>query len=176
MNIRDNRGINLISLTVTIIILLVITGAMIFNTKNQISAKEINALRNDIELLSAKIDDYYLKYGELPELCYYSNKKNFREGLFVRADAKGATLNSEVNPNDGDEYVVIELEKLEGLTLNYGYEKNGEYFTIKQSRKVNNFANNPDKIEDEIFVINTKTHQVYFPHGIFAEGVMYYTF
>ena len=76
-----------------------------------------------------------------------------------------------VNPNDGDEYIVIDLEKLDGITLHYGYDKDGEYFTLKNNKSVNQNA-----IEDEIYVINTKTHQIYFPHGIFVDNVMYYTF
>ena len=75
-----------------------------------------------------------------------------------------------VNPNDGDEYIVIDLEKLDGITLHYGYDKDGEYFTLKNNKSVNQNA-----IEDEIYVINTKTHQIYFPHGIFVDNVMYYT-
>lgn len=169
MDIRNNKGINLISLTVTVIILLIITGAMIFNTKNQLGMKEINALKIDIELLNSRIDDYYLKYGELPELCSYINSKSqFNNLLYDRANEKGATLNSGINEDDGREYVVIDLEKLGGITLNYGYDKNGEYFTIKQNKVVTN--------QDEIYVINKKTHQIYFPHGIVVDKIMYYTF
>ena len=78
-----------------------------------------------------------------------------------------------INPNDGDEYIVIDLEKLDGITLHYGYDKDGEYFTIKRTKQV---TQEIDKMEDEIYVINTKTHQIYFPHGIFVDDVMYYTF
>ena len=35
---------------------------------------------------------------------------------------------------------------------------------------------NDDEIETEIYIINAKTHQIYFPHGIFADDVMYITF
>ena len=58
--------------------------------------------------------------------------------------------------------------------------ENGHYGQIK--RKVES-ANGDDDgifvgedILDEIYVINIKTHQIYFPHGIFADGMMYITF
>ena len=54
--------------------------------------------------------------------------------------------------------------------LNYGYDKDGEYFTLKNNKVVSS------NTETEIYVINTKTHQIYFPHGIFADKIMYYTF
>lgn len=79
--------------------------------------------------------------------------------------------NNYINPNDGEEYIVIDVEKLDGITLHYGYNKDGQYFTIKENKRVN-----LDPMEDEIYVMNTKTHQIYFPHGIFVDNVMYYTF
>ena len=33
-----------------------------------------------------------------------------------------------------------------------------------------------EHIEDEFFVINTRSHQIYFPHGIFVDNILYYTF
>ena len=59
----NNKGITLVSLVVTVIIILILTGAMIFNTKNQLQMRGIQNLSNDIESLNAKVDDYYLKYG-----------------------------------------------------------------------------------------------------------------
>lgn len=174
MDLKDNKGVTLISLTVTIIILLIITGAMIFNTKNQINMQKVNKLNIDLQLLNSKVDDYYLKYGELPILCEYADKATFRNILFKLASGRGADLNCELNPNDGSIYAVIDIEKLGGINLNYGYEQNGEYFKIKQKGSVTNEANK--EYEDQIYVINTKTHQIYYPHGIFADDLMYYTF
>jgi len=168
MNIRDNKGVNLISLTVTIIMLLAITGAMIYNTKNQVSMKKINSLKNDIETLKYKVDEYYLKYGELPTLCYFSNKSELIDIIDNNAREREASLNSKISGNDGDEYVVIDLEKLSGLTLNYGYKKDGDYFSVKQNNTVTS--------EDEIYIINTTTHQIYYPHGIVADNLLYFTF
>lgn len=133
--------------------------------------KKIDKLNIDISLISSKIDDYYLKYGELPVLCDYLDKTQFESSIIEKANFKGATLNCELNPDDGDEYVVIDLEKLDGLTLNYGYDTDGEYNTLKTNKQIT-----LSSVEDEIYVINTTSHQIYFPHGIFADGIMYYTF
>lgn len=94
MNIKNEKGITLISLGVTVIIILVLTGAMIFNTKNQLMIREIQDLTTDIELLNAKVDEYYLKYGELPKLCDYINSKvDFNDSIMIRAGARGAVPN-----------------------------------------------------------------------------------
>ena len=180
----NNKGITLVSLVVTVIIILILTGAMIFNTKNQLQMRGIQNLSNDIESLNAKVDDYYLKYGELPKLCDYTsndtinfkNKTHFITSLNEKAQTHNARLNTEVNENDGDEYIVIDLEKLEGLTLTYGYDDQYKY--LKDKKEVVEY--NGDEIEDEIFVINTRSHQIYFPHGVFVDygehKIMYYTF
>ena len=94
MNVRNNKGVTLISLGVTVIIILVITGAIIFNTKNQLMMREIQDLTTDIELLDSKVDEYYLKYGELPKLCdYIHSSYNFNEAIITRAEGRGAIPN-----------------------------------------------------------------------------------
>lgn len=94
MNYRNNKGVTLISLGVTVIIILVITGAIIFNTKNQLMMREIQDLTTDIELLDSKVDEYYLKYGELPKLCeYIHTSSDFNDSIIQRAEARGAIPN-----------------------------------------------------------------------------------
>lgn len=94
MNFRNNKGVTLISLGVTIIIILVITGAIIFNTKNQLMMREIQNLTTDIELLNFKVDEYYLKYGELPKLCdYIHTTYDFNDSIAIRAEKRGAYPN-----------------------------------------------------------------------------------
>lgn len=183
MDIKSNRGLTLISLVLTVIVILIITAAMIYNTKNQIQMKSVQNLSNDIEILNAKVDEYYLKYGELPKLSNYTypnndgvedpkNKTHFKRILKEYADARGATLNTEINPKDGDEYIVIDLEKLENISLTYGYDD--DYKHVKDTGNV--VDSNGERVESEIYIINTKTHQIYFPHGIFVDDIMYYTF
>ncbi|MBR0428123.1 MAG: hypothetical protein IJK18_08010 [Clostridia bacterium] len=180
MKYKGNKGITLISLILTVIVILIITSALIFNAQDQIEMRKIQNLSIDIENLNAKVDEYFLKYGELPILCNYTsteisnfkNRDDFEKSIQEKAEMQDAQLNSELNTKDGDEYIVIDLEKLGGLTLTYGYDR--EYEHLKETRNVLDFSG--DAIEDEIFVINAKTHQIYFPHGVFVENVMYYTF
>ena len=169
-NMKNNKGVTLISLMLTVIVILILTSAMIYNTKNQLEMRKVQNLNLDIENLNAKVDDYYLKYGELPILCNYIGKADFENSLNQKAQShNNSQLNRTLNVNDGDSYAVIDLEKLGSLTLNYGYDD--QYSELKTNKQVT--ASN---VEDEIYVINTKTHQIYFPHGIFVEGMMYYMF
>lgn len=180
----NNKGVTLISLILTVIIILILTSAMIFNTKNQLQMRSIQNLSIDIEKINAKVDEYYLKYGELPKLCNYTSATNTalnkKEDLQNKINEAAINNKSEIqkglNVNDSDEYIVIDLEKLGNLSLNYGYDE--EYKNLKNNVVTENddIMKNDDEIETEIYIINTKTHQIYFPHGIFADYVMYITF
>lgn len=170
MYLRKNKGVTLTALVITVIVMLIITSTMIYNANNHISIDKVNKLYLDIENLNGKIDSYYLKFGDIPTLATYCDKSTLKSIIEKNADSRNATLLNDdvINPNDGDEYFVIDLEKLDGLTLNYGY--GDDYYSIK---------NNPDTIStdlDEVYIINKVTHQIYYPSGIFADNVMYYCY
>ncbi len=63
MKLEDNRGITLISLAIATLVIIVISGAIIFNTRNQISLRDINYLYEDIQAINGRVDDYYVAYG-----------------------------------------------------------------------------------------------------------------
>ena len=174
MRLKNNKGITLMSLVVTVIILLAITGVIIYNTKHQVKMKKLNDLYIDIEAISAKVDEYYLNNGTLPVLCEYLEQENLIKLLEKSATEQEATIGYEnrVNPNDGkDKYYVIDLGKLDGLTLNYGYD--ADYETVKTNGNVSSLSN-LNAVEDEIYIINETSHQIYFPHGVVLDNVLYY--
>ncbi len=164
MNLRGNRGITFIALMATVIILLAITGTIMYSTKNQLSVKKLDNLYIDIASISSKIDEYYLKYGEIPILCKYNGSK---------------TWTWSTAEDDEYTYYVIDLEKLDGLTLNYGYEDS--YITVKQfvedemKKQTDNTRKNIETEAQEVYIINETTHQIYFPKGITVDGILYCT-
>ena len=174
MNLKDNRGITLISLAIATLVIIVISGAIIFNTRNQISLRDINYLYEDIQAINGRIDDYYVTYGELPVLCEYLDKNRLVDNIMNVARSLGVSISggTVINPNDNDKYYVIDLEKLGGMSLNYGYDD--EYQTIKQAVESGNTDIVP--LKSKIYIINEKTHQIYFPNGIFADNIMYITY
>lgn len=110
INIKRNKGITLVSLVVTIVILLILTATIIYNYSISNETSYYNKMVSDIELLNDKILVYYNKYAEIP--------KTDRQ----------ITV-------DGTIYYEIDLSKLEQLTLNYGSEY-GETSTLSDSSDV----------------------------------------
>ena len=151
--LKNERGVTLIILVITVIVLLILTSVNINNARYQIGLKEINNLYTDIDILSTKVNEYYLKNNSIPiveENEYFENSNAFRVFLINK------NLNiDEINSNDNEEYYVIDLAKLENLTLNYGKD----YYKWTSSSVAS--KNNSD-----IYIINKTTHQIYYPNGI----------
>ena len=70
---RSQKGISLIALTTTILVLAIVTSIVVYNSKNNIMIKQYKKLENDIDVLNNKVGMYYLKNGELP-ICMRSDR------------------------------------------------------------------------------------------------------
>lgn len=143
---KQEKGVTLIALTVTIIILIIISEMLIFNAKDSFRIEKIKNLYNDIENLEEKIALYAAE-----------NNDDLPLGLeFTNEQAKNSML-SDIENKEGKFYV-IQLSELDNLTLNYGkaYEE-----VIKKK--------NTDGLTD-LYVINEETCDIFYVEGIKAEG------
>lgn len=154
--IRKNRGITLISLSIAVIILLIITAMIVYSAKDSMYIKNLTNMQNDIANLRDKVSLYYLKYGNIPVKIEYENISNLEKGNILGV-------------NDTGKFYIIELEKLEGLTLNYGedYER----------YKTNGYTYSPELTD--IYIMNEDSHNIFYVKGIRVtennETKIYYT-
>ena len=165
MQIKSNKGVTLIVLTIMVVVLLIITGMLIYGSKSQIRTKKLNELYDDIEILNSKVSEYYLKNGSIPlvdeNTPYITNTsegKDFENLL----KANGANEIS-FNVNDDENYYVLDINKLDNLTLNYGQD-------VQNWKTDHSYTRYQD-----IYIINKISHQIYFPHGIRVGDELYYT-
>ena len=158
---KNNKGITMISLVITIIVLIIVTSVTIYNGTAQLGIKRVNNLYADIDSISTKVAEYYLKNEKLPvfenEYIDSIDSQTKLEKIFKE---NGATTNI-TNVNDDGAYYVIDLTKLDNLTLNYGDDYK-EWSNTSTSDDLQN-----------IYIINSVTHQIYFPHGV-RSGKDYY--
>lgn len=154
--IKKEKGITLISLSIAVIIILTITGMIIYSAKDSIYIKNLTNMQNDIANLRDKVSLYYSEYGDIPAKTEYPDVSNLQS-----AGVLGV--------NDTGKFLILELENLEGLTLNYGedYEK----------YKANDYTNLTDLTD--IYIINENSHNIFYVEGIRVkendETKMYYT-
>ena len=105
--IKNNKGITVISLSIAVIIILIVTGMLVYSAKDSIYVKNLTNMQNDISNLRDKISLYYSQYGALPASTAYTNTSMLsRFPLGANDDVNG--------------FLIIDLQVLDGLTLNYG--------------------------------------------------------
>ena len=155
---KNKKGITMISLVITIIVLLILTSITIYNGLGQLGIKRVNNLYADIDSLSTKVAEYYIKNEKIPinNEPYVENKDELKAILISNGATETANL---INVNDEGAYYVLDLSKLDNLTLNYG----DDYKTWNSS----------EPKSQNVYIINTVTHQIYFPHGV-KSGDEYY--
>ncbi len=118
INLKTNKGITIISLVITIVILTILTGTVISNMKVSNGADNYNKMVADVRLLKDKALIYYNKYGEIPK------------------------TNRSINI-DGEDYYEIDLSKLDDVTLNFGkdHAKEGNLTNSSDAYVINNSLN-----------------------------------
>ena len=102
-NLKSNNGITLITLVITIVVMLILSFTISINANDYIERTKKTNLDTDLQRLQEKVEIYYSKNKEIPVLNKYTNV---------------AML--EKKENDNEKYYVIDLDKLEGIELNYG--------------------------------------------------------
>lgn len=100
--ISQNKGITLVSLIITIVILLIISGVAINGMEVSTNVAPYNNMIADITLLEDKVLVYYNKYGEIPIIV--DNNQTINERVYYK----------------------IDVSKLENITLNYGTQDEGD--------------------------------------------------
>lgn len=146
-NIRQEKGITMITVTIAVIILLVITGILMFNAKDAIYIRNYNNLKNDIDVLRDKIASFYNQNGSIPAKAQY---------LDLSVDMN-SILNQEES-NNKDEFYVIDLQVLDGLTLNYGKD----YEKVKDLTTVSDYYS-------DLYIIHKTTHNIFLVGGIIVQ-------
>ena len=156
--LKSQKGINLISLSIAVMIILVLTGMIIYNVKDNLKLEKLRAMQSDIENLRDKVSSYYAQYGEIPadRTAEYTNIENI-ENAGVISEAV-----------DTGNFYVIDLSFMENITLNYGedYEKikSGEAANVEEINALT-----------DLYIINDSSHNIFYVDGVEIDGERFYT-
>lgn len=107
---KNEKGITLITLLVTVVLLAIITTSLATNSYDSMQLSKLTKLENDIEALNDRVAVYFVENDSLPIIG----------DAYTKSELK--TAFGSVSANDGDEYYIIDLSLLDNLTLNYGEE------------------------------------------------------
>lgn len=153
---NENRGVTLVALTITVVILLIVTNIIIYNVKDNLGIETLRNMQSDIEKLNDKVANYYAQYGEIPA--------NRQVEYTTINQIKTAGLISE--KIDTGKFYIIDLSAIENLTLTYGKD----YNKIKSEMTEQEIQN----LED-IYIINEASHNIFYVKGIEIKGEKFYT-
>ena len=146
--IKNQKGINLISLSISVMVILVLTGIILYNVKDNLGVQNFKNMQSDIGNLRDKVSAYYTQYGKIPADIQYTNIEN----IDVISDAV-----------DTGDFYVIDLAAMENVTLTYGRD----YENIETVEDVN-------QLED-LYIINEESHNIFYVRGITLDGETFYT-
>ena len=149
---KKERGISLISLVITIVVLVILTNVIIYNLSDNLKVAKLKEMQNDIANLRDKISSYYAQNGQIPARIEYENVEPIR--------ASGAISDA----IDTGTFLIIDLSALENLTLNYG----------KDFEKV---KENPEMVSNykDLYIINEASHNIFYVAGISIDNEWFYT-
>ena len=118
INIKTNEhGITIITLIVTVLLLVLITGTLAVNTYYSMELSSLTNLENDIKTLENRIASYYVENNALPVYDY----------IYTKTELQNSMLDLSVN--DGENYYLIDFSKIDNITLNY----EGRNFIINET-------------------------------------------
>lgn len=148
---KNQKGVTLVALVVTVIVLMILTFSLTVNIEDYRNVEKQKDFETDMYTLEEKINVYFSKNKQLPILNQYTYLDTIRP-------VKDA--------NDGTDYYVIDIDKLEGIKLKLGKE-----FEYAKKRDIS------ESISDltDIYVINSQSHTIYYPMGALVYGEMKYT-
>lgn len=140
--IKNEKGITMIALVITIMALATLAITILTNTRSMVNIKNMTELEKDINNLKQKVSSFYNEYGEIPASIEYTN-------IEVLANL----LNTK---EEESKFYVIDLQALQGLSLNYGKD----YEHVK-----NTDTETADKYTD-LYIINKVTHNIFYMDGV----------
>ena len=139
MKINDNKGVTLVALTITIIVLLIIAGIAIYSGKETIQKANIEALRTNMLLIEAKakgvVEEANFQLG--PDFQKESEIGTIRNDLYVtenklqKLSDSGITVSSGIPTGDNVYVFTQETASLWALDNVYSELEDGEYYIIE---------------------------------------------
>ena len=153
----QNKGITMISVTIIVIVILILTGVLIYDARDSLKVTKLQSMQSDIQNLRDKISNYYAQYGQIPARIKYTNTDNIGKIMTT------GVISPKIDTGD---FYIIELSSLENLTLNYG----------EDYKNITNATTESEASQyEDIYIINEKSQNIFYVEGIQVDGELFYT-
>lgn len=148
--IYNKKGISLIALIITIIVITILAAVMIPNGVDKIDSAKLASFNSDIMTLKQEIDNYMIING-----LDYPVKKDTNGNYIVYSISNNPTLMDETTKknDNNDTFYIVDLQKLEFDNLDQGVGA-----TI-----------------DDYYIVTKNSRNVYYSKGIKIGNIVYHT-
>lgn len=149
----NKKGISLIILVITIILLGILVGVISINTTLMTEETREAKFKDEIKMIEDRVKEYYVLTGTLPVL--HETEYNLQEVLAINTRGKEVELKSDID-NNGDassKFYLIDFEAI-GITLNE--------IGINQT-------------VDDIYVLSSDANKVYYVRGMEVKEEVYFS-
>ena len=175
--LRNKKAISLTTMVITVMIMFIIMGTLVYSAVDSVKIRKLNNLYNDLKQLEDAVGVYYLKNDELPvftdtdkapitinkdEELASVESKNIAFVLNLRG-SKVAGPEDFVNPNDFIYTVKNSTDIVDSGSATYKY--------LNLSLLNNLSLNNPTNE----YIINTQSHTIYNLTGVTVDGKTYHS-
>ena len=151
-NLRNQKGITLISLGILIVILIIITNVLAYNANDNLYITRKRSLTMDLGVLRDRVSDFYNEFGTIPASLKFNNPN-----AIDTLQSEGVLNN--IEKNNKEDFYVLDLGVLQNLTLNYG--KDFEYLRDAEAVPQSEMEKYTD-----LFIIHRKTHNIFYVEGV----------
>lgn len=142
------KGISLIVLVITIVVMSILAAIVVINSSNIVVDTEVSKLKIDIAQLEALMDNYKLrKNGNIDFAKTEFDTAYLTPEELSQFDGENKSENNKI------ELYVIDLEKIDAEAVNYGNLKNGT---------------------KDRYLYSLTTGKVYYEQGLETKGIIYY--
>lgn len=146
---KNERGISLITLSITILLLIILTFTLTVNIEPYRDEKAKTNFEIDMQRLNEEINQYFARVKQLPISRQYTNT-SMLEGI--------------KNVNDNENYYVIDIRQLD-VVLNNG----ADYKVVLTREETEDISDLTD-----LYIINEQSHTIYYPKGVkYKERTLY---
>ena len=141
--LKNENGISMVTLITTIILLLIISTVVIYNSRTSVHLEKLNQMYADLQTLQDKVDIYYIENGKLPISDNPNDTITVSEGETI--------FGIEPTENDGEIYYKIDSNLLGNIDLNYDttYYVNEQSHIVYSSDGVNIDGNEYHRINQD---------------------------
>ena len=158
----NNRGITLVALVITIIILLILASIVTYSGLNVVKFSKLTTFTTEMKIMQTKVNEIYQKYKdgdsiEIDGTTYYGENKNGEESTILDIGQTLDSVNTQANK--------VFTESASGITDTSGYK----YWDNELVKKLG-----IDGVDGDFFV-NVEKRSIVSYDGFTYEGKDYYT-